>query len=1429
VYNLSSEIMVDSQDQGSATARVAFRGSPNGAGTVLDRGGSGSVFSLSNIESVEIAGFRIRNAYAGVALNYGISGSVIRGNQITGCVYGIYLSAVGVRTAAIENNVLAGNGTGVILYSGEDTRLANNTFVKNTGAGLRLSSGVSGTVLRNNIFWQDGAGHCIYDGGTDTVTAASSDYNLFYATGGASVGYFQIATATLAVWRATTGLDRSSLSGDPLFANAAQDDYRLQANSPAVDAGTNVGAPVTDQRGAPRILDGNNDGTATADIGAVEYFDPAFLLVSSFLDTVDAHPGDGIVADARGNATLRAAIMEANARAGDDTIILPAGTYTLSLAGAGEDGAATGDLDVTKDQTNASQTLTIVRAGAASTIIDGADLDRLFHVLPGATLNLSGVTVRNGQVAAGHGGGILNEGTLILADSVVTGNQTTDGSGGGIFSSGTLAVTGTTVSSNTASGYGGGISGGGTSTISDATISSNSASAGGGVYADYGSTATLIGTSVTQNSSGRGGGICLARSVNLTLAESTVAANASSARGGGIATGGSSLHIVRSTISGNTASTNGGGIENEGGTVEVTGSTISGNQATNAGGGIENFSNGTLKLTNATVSNNTATVGGGIDNASGAAALKNTIIAGNTAGGGDPDASGALSSLGHNLIGNVGAASGFTHGVLGDVVGTSGTPVDPKLGPLQNNGGPTQTHSPLAGSPAIDAGDDSGAPVTDQRGAPRKLDGDADGTAHADIGAVEYLDPSWFFVDSFEDTVDANPGDGVVADAAGRRTLRAAVMEANAKAGADTIVLRSGTYGLSLVGAGEYDARTGDINVCGDLTILGADAGSTIIDANRIDRVFYIHPMSTVSTVAIAGVTIRNGAADEGGGIANGGTLTLTNVALLDNSAVGNGGGILNRHALTLVDSTVSHNTADGGGAILAGDWYISAVTTIIRSVISGNSAVVGGGIWSGFTGVLTVVDSTIADNTAPRSSGGGLFNRGEATIRRSTIAGNVGYDGGGVCNEGSLTVEDSTIADNSVSSIGAGLYNANTLTVRNSTLSGNTAAQGGAIFSGRGNYDDPALVVVHSTLSSNSAQDGGGIYFERGMARLQSTLVAGNSGTSANPDLRGTFTSDGHNLIGNVGTATGFVNGQNGDIVGGGGNPVVDPLLGPLQDNGGPTRTYQPLAGSPVIDAGDNAGAAVTDQRGAPRILDGNNDGTAAADIGAVEYFDPAWFFVDSLDDTVDANPGDGIVADANGHHTLRAAIMEANAHAAADTIVLSGGRYDLSRAGAGEDAAATGDLDVAGDLTIIGAGSGTTIIDANHIDRVLDVLAGSSLDIEDVTVAGGSTSGDGGGIHSHGTSLRVTRGTVTHNSGDRGGGIYDYNGAVTVTQSTISENTASQGAGLYQYVDGTLDVLDSTISDNQSLASDGGGHSGRQRHCGDGRSQHRVGQFRG
>lgn len=202
------------------------------------------------------------------------------------------------------------------------------------------------------------------------------------------------------------------------------------------------------------------------------------------------------------DCSLREAILAANANAGSDFILLGSGFYTLTLAGAGEDLGATGDLDIRDD--------VAIVGTAGTTIIDGRELDRVFDVQAGVHLDLRGVTVQNGKVA-GPGGGIRNAGTLELSRSVVAVNATTAGGfGGGIWSGGSgsqLTVTQSTVANNTADGGGGGLALNGPTRVSDTTLSDNRANGnGGGIYVFANTEAVFTGVTVAGDTAVKSGG-----------------------------------------------------------------------------------------------------------------------------------------------------------------------------------------------------------------------------------------------------------------------------------------------------------------------------------------------------------------------------------------------------------------------------------------------------------------------------------------------------------------------------------------------------------------------------------------------------------------------------------------------------------------------------------------------------------------------------------------------------------------------------------------------------------------------------------------------------------------------------------------------------------------------------------------------------------
>ena len=452
-------------------------------------------------------------------------------------------------------------------------------------------------------------------------------------------------------------------------------------------------------------------------------------------------------------------------------------------------------------------------------------------------------------------------------------------------------------------------------------------------------------------------------------------------------------------------------------------------------------------------------------------------------------------------------------------------------------------------------------------------------------GSVQPAQAAGFTVNSTTDAVDANPGDGVCATAplpneGVRCTLRAAILEANALGGAQAITLPAGTFILTLPGANEDLGVTGDLDIWATVTIAGAGASQTIVDGNRLDRVF---------DVVLGGLGDRRH-----------GTLDLRDVTVRNGRVTGpmspdNAGGGIRSHqvgdsSLALTRVTMSNNEAEGGGGGVSGGSGIIRQSTISANRATGQFA--GGG---GLDGFMTVEDSLITGNVA--TTYGGATG---STIRRTTISGNTALrNGGGV---GSSAIEDSLITANTAAIDGGGIYGTVT-TVRNSTVSGNSAGRSGggaymAVVCDRSGHCFPG-VFRNVTVVENQAPEASGVNARAAGTAL--TLFAGsilaNNRGSPNCSPTGQLGSGGYNLSSD---ASCRLTGQ-GDLQG------AAPLLGSLADNGGPTRTHALLPGSPAIDAGPIDGCPATDQRGQPRPVDGNLDGTPRCDIGAFEAPRPA------------------------------------------------------------------------------------------------------------------------------------------------------------------------------------------------------------------------------
>src|SRR6476646_9583263 len=340
---------------------------------------------------------------------------------------------------------------------------------------------------------------------------------------------------------------------------------------------------------------------------------------------------------------------------------------------------------------------------------------------------------------------------------------------------------------------------------------------------------------------------------------------------------------------------------------------------------------------------------------------------------------------------------------------------------------------------------------------------------------------------------------------------------------------------------------TAELVITTSITISASPQMVTVARASQTEfRIFHVMPGHSVE---INGLTISGGhiTGDNGGGILNdNSTLTMAHCTVNGNAIVSastnnSAGGICNSGTMTLNQVIVNNNNA-----IFGGDGGVPS----------------GGGISN--TGTMIIIAGTVQSNMGFRSAGG-IYNTGMLTITGSMIVnnqtgdpGHFGGSGGGVINGGTMTIQDSTISGNTAhggdlqGGDGGGI-SGNNNTITNSTITGNSALHGGGV-AGGGN-------IAHTTFSNNSAsRDGGALYLTSSLELGNTILKAGTSGVNIFNN-GGSFITHGYNVCSDNGS--GFLNGPGDQI-------NTDPMLGPLQNNGGPTFTHALLPGSPAIDAGD-------------------------------------------------------------------------------------------------------------------------------------------------------------------------------------------------------------------------------------------------------------------
>ncbi len=466
-------------------------------------------------------------------------------------------------------------------------------------------------------------------------------------------------------------------------------------------------------------------------------------------------------------------------------------------------------------------------------------------------------------------------------------------------------------------------------------------------------------------------------------------------------------------------------------------------------------------------------------------------------------------------------------------------------------------------------------------------------------GFLGPLSAAEFSVNDVADAPDLDPEDGVCLTADGKCTLRAAVDQANALAGADVIRVPEGNYVLT----------RGYISITTELSIEGAGADKVVIDGNNASRVFRIKGAALAS---LSGMTITGGNAPSGAGIGVWGRsarLSLKESVVSGNTSAGNGGGLYVSSGKADVENVVfSNNRAGGSGGALYVDGNAASLS-IFGSTFENNIAIDGGGIYCKAVDHIRVEASSVKGNVATGNTrvagGGGIYNnKCEISLNRVAFEQNRAEKRGGALFNSSgaeFSIVDSTFSGNEATrEDGGAIYSNGTLNIQTASLTANTANFGSAL------YDGGKATLTLVTISGNTARtaEGAAVYHNSSLEmELRNSTIAQNGNGNVNNVLggvkltgvllanavsgvncTGSVTSGGHNLDSDGSCA----------LAGEGDISNADPLLLALNDNGGDTLTHGLGDGSPAIDAGPADGCPSLDQRFYTR--------SGRCDIGAFE-----------------------------------------------------------------------------------------------------------------------------------------------------------------------------------------------------------------------------------
>jgi hypothetical protein len=840
---------------------------------------------------------------------------------------------------------------------------------------------------------------------------------------------------------------------------------------------------------------------------------PKGLVLGGVLALMASLPAVGqTFTNAANEAALITAINTANGDATQDhTIRLEQGSpstiYTL-----------TGNLPTI---TNATRSIFIICTGTSNAIIDGNNAHRPITMGINSNLKLSNITIQNGFVANGKGGGVYNnQGDLTISNSLITNNEVTganpNGKGAGIYSTGngvagsaSVLIQNSTISLNSASTYGGGVDNRANSllTISSSSISGNTSYRGGGIFIGNSDNLTISSSSISGNTSFFGGGIYNRESDNIRISHSLVSNNAGW-RGGGIFNyAGEYITIYSSSISGNTATSQSGGIHSHrGNNMTISSSSISGNISNGSAGGIFNSTAPNVTIRSSSISGNTsATDGGGIYNKySSNLTISNSSISGNTS----TDNGGGIYNyfVSDNLTISSSSISGNTSGTSGGgIFNYNSANVTIQASSITLNSATTGTGG---GVYLYSNGTDAVSIINSTISSNQASVAAGGGIYAKSTNAGNTLSLKHV-------TISDNSGVGT----GGFANDAASTMNITIQ---NSIIANSTGFDFDVGGAGII--VTASIIESSTSVITSATVIDPLLGALTSNGGFLVHPMQIGSPAIDAGASI---------GIA---TDQVGNARVLANPAIGAveitiaaPPVIINAATTVDLENAITAANMDISDCIinLSGEYVLTSnLPTIIDRTVGGkleiistgttNAVIDGAGLFRPLT-MSTGSDLTISNITLTSGSaikGGGIYNNGGAlTITSSTIIDNIGQTGGGVyaINSASILIKNSIISLNSATSNGGGIALAkhSLLTLSSSSITKNTSnAQGGGVFATdfssiriENNYNNNRQAIFENFATGN----GGGIALAKNSSlTLSSSSITKNTSNAQGGGVHG-------------------------------------------------------------------------------------------------------------------------------------------------------------------------------------------------------------------------------------------------------------------------------------------------------------------------------------